>query len=581
VVLAGIPEDRLERFHLLAGNALEQTHPDRHSDLAAHFFKGKDWPRAARYGKLAGDSAARVYANPVAADHYTGALEAARLDSPQDPALQLDLHRAREKVYDLMGNREAQWQDLQTIARFLRETPFDTPADRVDFMLREIVYYEGTSDFPRALEIAQETVQLARACGETEAAYRAAIQWGRMARQMGKFAEAQDRFREACEFASAIGDRDCQADGLAEVAGTFFERGEYDSALDHCQRALGVCAGTDNKIVMAKIYSRMGSIYHYLADFPAAVAYGQRALEIWRELGYQKRIASSLYNLATASSDTGDRQTARRNLEQVCEIASAIGDRLLEGYGWVFLGVVLEHLEEYRAATEAYQRGLALRRQVGLHAMANDPLAGLARVKTAQGEHAEAASYAHQVLDWIAGNGHEGIGDPLLAYVGVYRALLAAGERQNGLLALQEAYALLMKFAASISGPERRRAYLHDISPGSLIWDDYHACFAPDSFRRIQVRLARADAPTGKPLRGEELVEVTWTVEAPGDGEITGKADRRRVCLLRLLEEAESQGAAPTLADLAQALGVSDRTVKRDLADLRQAGRAPRTRGSR
>jgi predicted DNA-binding transcriptional regulator YafY len=45
----------------------------------------------------------------------------------------------------------------------------------------------------------------------------------------------------------------------------------------------------------------------------------------------------------------------------------------------------------------------------------------------------------------------------------------------------------------------------------------------------------------------------------------------RRARLERLLEEAQAQGAAPSSADLAHALGVSRRTVQRDLAALRRA----------
>ena len=40
----------------------------------------------------------------------------------------------------------------------------------------------------------------------------------------------------------------------------------------------------------------------------------------------------------------------------------------------------------------------------------------------------------------------------------------------------------------------------------------------------------------------------------------------RRSRLSRLLREAESQGASPTVAQLAEALGISPRTIQRDLA---------------
>jgi tetratricopeptide (TPR) repeat protein len=99
--------------------------------------------------------------------------------------------------------------------------------------------------------------------------------------------------------------------------------------------------------------------------------------------------------------------------------------------------------------------------------------------------------------------------------------------------------------------------------------------------RRRTVRLAGADAPTGRPLRDDEHVVVNWTVDAPEDEVVAGKAARRRHRLARLLQEAHDQGGAPTVEDLADALQVSQPTIKRDLSALRQAGYQVYTRGSR
>jgi DeoR/GlpR family transcriptional regulator of sugar metabolism len=51
--------------------------------------------------------------------------------------------------------------------------------------------------------------------------------------------------------------------------------------------------------------------------------------------------------------------------------------------------------------------------------------------------------------------------------------------------------------------------------------------------------------------------------------------------LQRLAEQAEQQGGAPRVEDLAETLGVSEATVRRDLAALRKAGIDVTTRGSR
>jgi hypothetical protein len=98
-----------------------------------------------------------------------------------------------------------------------------------------------------------------------------------------------------------------------------------------------------------------------------------------------------------------------------------------------------------------------------------------------------------------------------------------------------------------------------------------------------RVLLARQGIPRGRPLRPEELVEVVWTVDLPDQCEVghaANKATLRQERLRRLCAEAAAQGAEPTVGDLANALGVTARTVDRDIAALRAAGEVLVTRGS-
>ncbi|MGD9405061.1 MAG: DUF1670 domain-containing protein, partial [Anaerolineae bacterium] len=99
--------------------------------------------------------------------------------------------------------------------------------------------------------------------------------------------------------------------------------------------------------------------------------------------------------------------------------------------------------------------------------------------------------------------------------------------------------------------------------------------------RQITVRLARADAPAGRPLREDEYVLVTWTIDAPEDETHAEGPDRRHARIRRLVQEATDQGAAPTIGDLATALKVSEPTIRRDLVALRCGGHPVQTRGSR
>jgi len=81
-----------KRLHLIVGEMLERDYPERLDELAPvlgrHFNLGGDPARALHYFTLAGDSAARAYANAEAITHYTKALELAKnfTSSPVSPS---------------------------------------------------------------------------------------------------------------------------------------------------------------------------------------------------------------------------------------------------------------------------------------------------------------------------------------------------------------------------------------------------------------------------------------------------------------------------------------------------------------
>lgn len=93
---------------------------------------------------------------------------------------------------------------------------------------------------------------------------------------------------------------------------------------------------------------------------------------------------------------------------------------------------------------------------------------------------------------------------------------------------------------------------------------------------QMRVILADRRAGHGHRLKQTATVEVVWTVDAGAeDDEVLsrhGRAALRRVRIQRLLTEAVEQGGAASQEDVARALSVSVRTVKRDWAVLEKGG---------
>jgi hypothetical protein len=96
--------------------------------------------------------------------------------------------------------------------------------------------------------------------------------------------------------------------------------------------------------------------------------------------------------------------------------------------------------------------------------------------------------------------------------------------------------------------------------------------------QQVTVQLVQADVPLGRKLTPDDYVTVTWTISALEDEAITDKTVRRQAVVARMLRDAAAQSAAPTDADLAQALGVSRRTILRDMKVLAEQDQLPPTR---
>lgn len=101
---------------------------------------------------------------------------------------------------------------------------------------------------------------------------------------------------------------------------------------------------------------------------------------------------------------------------------------------------------------------------------------------------------------------------------------------------------------------------------------------------QIRVILTRRKAGHGQSLAKTASVEVKWTIDAGlEDQEVLRKHGRvtlRRVRIRRLLDEAITQGASATQEDLATALNVGLRTIKRDCQALSAQGIVLPTRGN-
>lgn len=353
------------------------------------------------------------------------------------------------------------------------------------------------------------------------------------------------------------------------------------TALGHGGQALGLF--TEASEVMGSLGSGRGEalikfnlagLQHYLlGDDKRAAELARSAAVFFRSTGDASVERLAMAVSARVDARAGRRQMARRRLVRLLSESIDGDDAMAEIMVRRALADLEMGLGQYRNAVEHLSRVVELGQEYPLDNLAPNVLASRAwsRLQLDGGPGTEqlVAADLGRALDLnMAGSEQAHVTSWLCANV-----LQALGQDQAAAEQYRMAYGLLAESLEGLPVDVVERSW-RAVPVHVRILEDYERHFA----RTTPVQLPHRSAPLGRPLRPEELVELIWTVSHPDDWELPTAAERRRHRLVRMVSTAEEAEASARVSDLAEALGVSDRTVKRDLSVLRREGMELRTR---
>ena len=393
------------------------------------------------------------------------------------------------------------------------------------------------------------------------------------AMEQGRLEAAESMYRENLALCRQIGYRHGEGVTLVNLANLLYVSGDLADALGHYDAAAEAFAAVDNQRGLAMVRVNSATVRHeVLGDDARAEADARAALAFFEEIGDQARAAQCLDVLAGVAARRGDTDRARELLGRSLDGLDRSGHRWLAAQHLRSLARLELAAGDLDAADAALDRAEGLCREAGLDDLATEVTSLRAAVLAARGETAAALRLSRRAVDGLG----PGVEHPELVWLRHGEITTASGDRLGAIEAFRRAYRTLEDRLAGLDPATRRRAVAAVPEYGRIAaeWNRLRPTV-------VEVTLPRAGAPTGRPLRPDELVAVRWTVETSEDDTETDPVARRRLRLARLLAEAREQGAEPALDHLARALGVSSATVRRDLATLRAAGLDVRTRGRR
>ena len=382
---AGLLRRKRRTLHRRVAEALELHYADRIEEqlglLAHHWERAGDAERALHYLRRAGEQAAAHYANDEAVSYFSRALDL----TPQSALrTRYDLLVTRENVYDLLGKRDEQQEDLGSLERIA--DALDDSRLKAEATLRQAYYETRLSDYSAAVAAAQKAVGLAKDAKDVRLEAMACREWGRA------------RFYQC----------------------------RLEEALVQLERALRIAQAGDLPDVLLKTLHTLSATHLQLLDFAHAEVCIEQELQLCREMGDRKSEGEALRDLGTSYLKQGYLREALGCFMQSLLACRETGNRRDEAWALLFIGNIKWYQGELGEATVCHTQALQTSDELGERLAQARSLIPLAAIAYAQGRYARTRHYCERALDVCYGSGYV-YAYRILALHELGRALAAVG----------------------------------------------------------------------------------------------------------------------------------------------------------
>lgn len=374
VIYEDLLAQRRAALHRRAAELLEQHSGDAATRIAAqialHFERGRDIPRAVHYLACAGDNASRRYASQEAERHYAHALELAeRLPAAQRQAPGFALLRKRGLANLALGRFEPaaeMFTQLLEAARAAREPAVEGEA--LTGLCDALFFSHRIEEMAVR---AEQALYSAQATGNAGLQRHALLLLAQILQEEGELRECRGVLEEVLPQARGAGDQRALLRGLAYRGCLHYWQSEYpdaEAALEQalqlareerdgllmliCLQFLGLAQGNCGRIGRAlatlregielgqrnedrfwspRLASHLGWLHRELLAFDRAIAQDLEALHIAREAGIEQAEASALLNLCFDYVGAGRHAEAAVAIRDIDKLRARSG-----WFGWLY-----------------------------------------------------------------------------------------------------------------------------------------------------------------------------------------------------------------------------------------------------
>ncbi|MDM8528410.1 GAF domain-containing protein [Anaerolineales bacterium HSG24] len=360
-----LPEVKAAR-HWRVGQALRKLYDENEAaeKLTWHFEQANDLKLALHYAKLTADKARQIYANDTGILYYTKALELLT-QHPElaDLALKYQILSGRARCYSLLGNREAQRIDLETMVQVGRT--MKDPALQIHALTSLVDLANLLGDYKEAKRAAATAMTLTYKLNNHRLEAETLNSLGAACLRLGEYERAQvshelalQLYREATPVKKQ--DRLGEALSLWHLGNVVLRENNINQAQNYFSTALTIYQQLKNKQGEATILNAFAKLNDDLVE---RIRYHEEALKVLLTIGDRDACVHTYNDLGIIYSRLGIYDKARHYLEQSVNIARGLTEKLrlieyLEHLGLIYLAT-----EDYNNAKKVLEEGYRLARK--------------------------------------------------------------------------------------------------------------------------------------------------------------------------------------------------------------------------
>jgi tetratricopeptide (TPR) repeat protein len=143
---------------------------------------------------------------------------------------------------------------------------------------------------------------------------------------MGRYDEAASYYREALAIRERIGSLRGQGATHAELAALFLETGEWDLALEHCQRVLAIHDHTKDDVVHCDALITMADVQREKGMRRESIRTARQATALSEDIGDSLRRSRALTVLTHALATAGYVSAADRVCTEAIAVVQEVAD---------------------------------------------------------------------------------------------------------------------------------------------------------------------------------------------------------------------------------------------------------------